>query len=114
MIDEVEVRAQIASLIAQKISLATFERWLASKSWGMFSDGSANEAIRLVAAVNLAVSELHDDVIDVREFRRELLSMLGEIKVSRPLDARYALGSFGVSPANRRLVISAAQLLAAA
>jgi hypothetical protein len=63
------------------VSLAVFEQWLASESWNMFSE-SAAEAVELVAAINLLISEHHDKVIDDNAFRSELLELLNNVSKS--------------------------------
>ena len=77
----------MAAVIKRDVSLSAFERWLNSKSFGMFSDNSADEAIRLVASVNLLIGELHEDVIDDAAFMMELSSLLNNILVTRMVDA---------------------------
>jgi len=81
MIHAHEVRERAASFLRRDISLSSFERWLAAESQNMFSD-SADEAIRLVAAISLLVSELHDEVIDYKQFRSELLPLINNINES--------------------------------
>jgi hypothetical protein len=75
MIHEQDIRDKIAAVIRRDVSLSAFERWLNSNSFGMFGD-SPDASIRLVAAVNLLIAELHDDIIDERTFRSELGELL--------------------------------------
>jgi hypothetical protein len=75
MIQQQDLREQIASLLNGDVSLAAFERWLGSRSWNMFNEDSP-DVVRMIAATNLRVSELHDRIIDDREFLNELRSLL--------------------------------------
>ncbi len=79
MIQERDIRDQLAALIRREVSLSAFERWLASESWNMFNEGSL-EVIELIAAINLLVSEFHDSVINDKQFSVELLSLLNHVR----------------------------------
>jgi len=84
MIQERDIRDKITALLARQVSLSVFEQWLGSESWNMFNDSP--NAVHLVAAVNMLVSELHDDVISSEQFRSELADLLNNIDVSEPID----------------------------
>ena len=81
MIQQEDLREQIASVVNGDVSLAFFERWLGEQSWNMFNE-DAPEVIGLIAAVNLRVSEFHDRIIDKSEFQNELLSLLGNVVIT--------------------------------
>lgn len=85
MIQERDIRQQLASHIAGKVSLAAFERWLGIQSWNMFNDSP--DAIKLVAAINLLVSELHDGMISSDQFQAESLALLNNnaLRVANPV-----------------------------
>ena len=113
MIHERDIRERVAALLMDKLSLAAFEQWIGAESWGMFSD-SSEEAVRLVAQVNLLVSEFHDDVIDDHEFRHLLSRLLNDIVDSIVVEDhppampyvnwRSASPSFWVQPSHRLVV----------
>ena len=79
MIQHEDIRERIADLLARKVSLVEFDRSLNRDSWGMFSDGSDQSAINLLASANLLVSELYEGIIEDAQFRQELASMLGHV-----------------------------------
>jgi hypothetical protein len=81
MDQERAIREEIRSLIMGDVSLSAFERSIGSKSWSMFNDGSSPEAIHLIAAANLLISELHDRIVNEREFRHELSSLLNNVVI---------------------------------
>ena len=110
MIQERSIRERIADVVIGKAPLSSFERWLRIESQAMFSEAPA-EAVRLVAAVNLLISELHDDVIDDEVFRHDMLALLSTIVVSAPVQAAsWGLGRFSASPS---LLLAVRQPLAA-
>ncbi|HEX9781340.1 MAG TPA: hypothetical protein VGA56_01245 [Opitutaceae bacterium] len=92
MIHERDVREKLASVLLGEVSLGAFERWLASERWNMFVD-SDDSAIEFVAAVNLLVSEHHDNIISEDEFNSELLALLNNIRVSSRVAASRYLAS---------------------
>lgn len=107
MIYERDIREQIAAVLKRDVSLSAFERWLNAESFGMFSDKSAEEAIRLVASVNLLIGELHEDVIDDVVFRDELSALLNNIVVaSVPLDQPSWSGSFSANRNHQWVLVS--------
>lgn len=80
MIQESEVRDKIESLSQNRLSLESFEDWLADKSWSMHSDSSA-EAVDLVSSVHLLLSERDDQIIDNEELRRKLIALANDMPV---------------------------------
>lgn len=76
MNQERAVRDDIRALIRGDVSLAAFERSIGLKSQCMFRDGSSEGDIRLIAAANLLISELHDNIINLQEFRDEVAALI--------------------------------------
>ena len=91
MVQEREVRERIALVLSGELSLAAFGEWLASESWNMFADNSVNEAIGLVAAINIRIDAYDDGALDAVSLRKELGSLLNDIVVSSPVDVSEAL-----------------------
>ena len=86
MIQERDIREHLAAVIRREVSLAVFERWLASESWNMFND-SSHEAIELVASIHAVLSQRDDDVYSASELRLQLSALLNNITVSVRIDA---------------------------
>jgi hypothetical protein len=79
MIHEDEIRSRLIEYLAGSVSLSDFARSINSPSWSMFSDGSEQAAINLVAAASLRVSELYDGIINEQQLHAELLALLNNI-----------------------------------
>lgn len=79
MVNEQELRREIAAYVAREISLASLERWLHSVHSQLVVD-SNDAAFVLLASVNLLVSERHDNVISGDELRDEFASLLNNIR----------------------------------
>ena len=85
MIYERDVRAKIAAVLANEISIGDFARWIMSSSWNMHHDSSA-DAIALVSDVHLLLAERDDFSIDDDGFRLGLASLANNIVVSAPVE----------------------------
>ena len=85
MIQERDVRAKIAAVLRNEISIIDFARWIMSNSWNMHQDSSAS-AIELVSDIHLLLAERDDFSLDDTAFRRELLALNNSIVVSNPVD----------------------------
>ena len=90
MIHERDIRERLAEVIRRNVSLATFERWLSSESWNMFSDSSSPEAIELVSSIHLLLSQRDDNALDAAGLRSAFLSLLNNIVVSAPVEMALA------------------------
>src|SRR5688572_6263349 len=95
MIHEREVREKIAALLARQISLSAFERWLGSESWNMFND--SQDAVPVVASVNMLVHELHDAIISDEQFHGELASLLNNVVVHVNVVDNFAFAPFRIA-----------------
>lgn len=96
------MREKLASVIRREISAAAFERWLASESWDMFSDSSA-EAIDLVSSLHHLLSQRDDAVLDDRAFRAALVNLLNNVSES------VLIGSDAIVPCSPDRRLSAAK-----
>jgi hypothetical protein len=85
MVNEHELRDRLSAYVAREISLASLERWLRSADLHPIVDGD-DAAFRMLASVNLLVSERHDDIISADELREEFSLLLNRIVISRPID----------------------------
>lgn len=63
------------------MSLSSLERWINSSSQRLVIDREDN-GMKLVASLNMLISELHDDIISDRAFRTELARLRGEVRFS--------------------------------
>jgi hypothetical protein len=86
MIQEREIRERLASLLFGKLSLAAFGEWLASESWNMFADNSSNDAISLVAAINIRIDAYDERALSRADLERELLGLLNDAVISVQFD----------------------------
>lgn len=65
--------------------MAAFGEWLSSESWNMFED-SSEDAIRLVAAINIRVDSYEAGMLDAARLRAELSGLLNNVLVSQPFE----------------------------
>ena len=72
MVQEHEIRAQLARYLSGEVSLGAFERWLNSARLPVVVDAN-DEAFKLVARIDLMLSERHDHIITEAEFREGLV-----------------------------------------
>jgi hypothetical protein len=77
MIEEAEVRAKLAVLAGDELSLEDFEDWLGLASRNMHADSSPG-AIDLVSSIHLLLSERDHGDLNETELRRQLLLLLGD------------------------------------
>lgn len=110
MIQERDIKDKIAALLEQKVSLSAFEQWLGSESWDMFNESP--EAVPLVAAVNMLVAELHDDVIGSEQFGSELADLVNKNVVSEPIDNPAPYRDVRFSWQDRWVVVSPRHVVA--
>ncbi len=75
MITEGQIREQLYAYLTRQISLSEFEDWLVQRSWDMHRD-SDEAAQRLVAAIELRLSEYSDDHLPDNALDRELYGLL--------------------------------------
>lgn len=75
MIHERDVRAKIAAVLRNEISVVDFARWIMSNSWNMHKD-SSSEAVDLVSNIHLLLAERHDAQSD-EAFLQELAVIAG-------------------------------------
>lgn len=109
MIYERDVRAKIAAVLANEISIGDFARWIMSNSWNMHKDSSP-DAVALVSDVHLLLAERDDFSRDDDGFRNGLSSLANNIIVSSPVDVVGAsvqakCGFFTVHPSQQQLVL---------
>jgi hypothetical protein len=106
MILESEVRKRLAAVARRALSIADFEEWLGAASWSMHRDSSP-EAIDLVSSIHLLLAERDEEMIDEVQLRRELLSLLNNVRESLvfgaavPLAKPSASKAYWVLPAQR-------------
>jgi hypothetical protein len=77
MIHARDVRAQIAAVLRNEISIEDFARWIMSTSWNMHKD-SSEEAVDLVSSIHLLLAERSDGVDSQDDLRREFEVLLRE------------------------------------
>ena len=80
MIAELEVRKHLVRFLSNEISLDDFEDWLVSKSWDMHQD-SAQQAQKLVGAIELRLAEYSESHIDLETLHRELIPFATEVNI---------------------------------
>jgi hypothetical protein len=85
MIHVHDVRAKIAAVLRNEISIEDFARWIMSNSWNVHKD-SSKEAVDLVSSIHLLLAERDDEFYSRDEFRIELSHLLNNIVVSAPID----------------------------
>jgi hypothetical protein len=102
MIHEHEIRRNLALMLSGDLPLAVFGEWLASESWNMFADGS-DEAIALVAAINIRLDAFSDGLINWARLRRELLSLVNDavMEIQFSLDLQPAEQPISVANPSR-------------
>jgi hypothetical protein len=75
---ERSIRVDISGFLSRRISLAALERRVNASSQEIFHKND-RDAIKLLAAVNLLVSEHHDAIVGEAELRDGLLSLLNNV-----------------------------------
>lgn len=81
MIHERDVRAKIAAVLRNEISIEDFARWIMANSWNMHKD-SSRAAVELVSNIHLLMAERQDNMYGSDEFRHELSLLLNNISES--------------------------------
>ncbi len=71
MIEENDIRAQVANYLSGSQSLDEFEDWFVKQSWNMHQD-SENSAQQLVGKIELALSEYSNNHVSEEAFRSQL------------------------------------------
>jgi len=69
------VRAKIAAVLANEISVEDFARWIMSNSWNMHRDSSA-ESVELVSSIHLLLAERDESIYSDDDFRKEIRALL--------------------------------------
>jgi hypothetical protein len=85
MIDERELREQIANSLQGELSLDDLYSWVMSRSWNMHKD-SLPSAVELAGDVESLFFELSDGARDEESVRRELSQLLNNISVTEPIE----------------------------
>ena len=108
MIQEHDIREQLARYLSGRCSLASLERWLNSANIPLVVDRS-DYGFRLLAKVSLAIDEHHDHVTSDSQFRAELTELVNDIVVSHPVELPHfrPVGQFVSSSVNQRLFVPA-------
>jgi hypothetical protein len=106
MVNDHDIRSQLAEYLAGEISLASFERWLNRSVLPIVVDDD-DPAFKLAASLMLLVSERHDHVISDGEFRKQLFLHVNNIVVSHPvgLPRSQPFGQFFASAASQFLQV---------
>lgn len=107
MFSEHDLREQLAAYVAREISLASLERWLNAASPLPLVVDNSDAAFRLLASVNLLVSERHDNIIGADDLREELSVLLNNVDLvvdighASPFEGlvkKIGFGSLNLSP----------------
>ena len=89
MIHVRDVRAKIAAVLRNEISVEDFARWIMANSWNMHKD-SSKVAVDLVSSVHLLLAERSDRECSPSELRRELETLLSD---APPVQLSYSMNS---------------------
>src|SRR2546422_3263241 len=89
MIYEAEVRAKIAAVLANEISVVDFARWIMSNSWNMHQDSEA-AAVDLVSDIHLLLAERDNFSLNDQGFLRELEALVGAL-AHDPIPVRFSV-----------------------
>lgn len=81
MIQEAEIREQMANVVEDRLSLDDFEDWIVRQSWNMHRD-SNEDAQSLASEIELALAEHSSNHLGEQELRALLRSLLGEIQIT--------------------------------
>ena len=85
MISEFNMKEKMAAVLANRLSIVDFARWMMSNSWNMHSD-SAPSAVSLASEIQALLAERDDFYLSDSDFVRELHKVY-----------RDAIGSFVVN-----------------
>lgn len=111
MIHEADVRAKIAAVLRDEVSVVDFARWIMSNSWNMHQD-SSRAAVDLASNVHLLLAERDEASINDNDFKRELSALLSEpnvqfleVRISIAVDRVSVLDAFPITASARRPLI---------
>jgi len=85
MIHERDIRDRLASFVVGDIPQVKFERWIASISRGVFSEGS-KEALALFSQIDLLISERDSGYLSDVQVRNHMLLLLNDVRQSLVFD----------------------------
>jgi hypothetical protein len=80
MIQDNDIREQIAAVLRRDISVGLLEKAVNAASREMFSQGNA-ALVDLISSIHLSLGDYYDDRIDESEFRKELSSLMDYIVI---------------------------------
>lgn len=100
MISEYDIRDKMAAVLAHKLSIVDFARWIMSNSWNMLSDSSEN-AISLASEVHALLAERDEYSLSDPAFLQELRDLYDNTVLSVSVAVDMASSSL---PADNRLV----------
>src|SRR5215831_16530183 len=95
MISEYDLREKMAAVLANKLSIVAFARWIMSNSWDMHVDSSAS-AVSLASEIHALLAERDDFSLSDSDFLHELNNLYNNavIHVEIMEDARQPVWKF--------------------
>ena len=89
---DIEIRAKLASYLAEEISLEEFEDWFVAASWNVIYRESKN-AIDLVYDIELLLAEHSKGCWNENELREQFLPMVQDYRVNIGYNTFIAIDS---------------------
>jgi len=74
MISEYDVREKMAAVLANKLPIVDFARWIMSKTWNMQADSSAS-AVSLASEIHALLAERDNFSLSDSDFLHELRNL---------------------------------------
>jgi len=85
MISESDVREKMAAVLANRLSIVEFARWIMSNSWNMRADSSAS-AVSLASEIHALLAERDDFSLSDSDFIHELRTLYDNAVISVSVD----------------------------
>jgi hypothetical protein len=105
MISEYDLREKMSAVLANRLSIMDFARWIMSNSWNMQADSSAS-AVSLASEIHALLAERDNFSLNDSDFLHELSNLYRNavIYVEIMEDAQQPVWSFKGSPVPQILV----------
>ena len=78
MISAIEIKEKLSLVSMGKLSLDAFEDWFVPNAWNAHKS-SSSEAIELVSAIHLLLSERDDRILNEADLRNALVGLLNNV-----------------------------------
>jgi hypothetical protein len=95
MISEYDLREKMLAVLANRLSIVDFSRWIMSNSWNMQADSSAS-AVSLASEIHALLAERDNFSLNDSDFIHELRNLYGNAAIYAEImeDAQQPIWSF--------------------